>query len=247
MMNRTHSTCGAAAGAWLAVVAQPSPSYALLGVGVGALAAYTPDLDHPSARPVKKLGLIGWAVCRILRFVSLATTRQAHRGLTHSLLFALILGGATFLLAGVWLPISLSLYLAAAVATGVVAALLGDLVTNSGLKHVLWPLTTQVSIPRSIRICTGGITEKFVVFPVMVAETGIGLAQVTLGGHWWILGLTFGGLAWVVVALVLSSTWSWRSPSSSRSRGRPHRGSGRRDLAADAAVRPEEPACLIRP
>jgi membrane-bound metal-dependent hydrolase YbcI (DUF457 family) len=182
VLNRTHSTCGAAAGAWLGVAIRPEPVFALLGVGLATLAAFTPDLDHPSARPVKALGPAGWVVCRLLRFVSEATTHTTHRGFTHSLLFALLLGGGTMLGCLHWLPWWPSGYLGLAVAVGVVAALAGDLVTNSGLKHLLWPLRTQVSIPYALRICTGGIVEIYVVFPLALVATWVGLAQLLIGG-----------------------------------------------------------------
>jgi inner membrane protein len=186
-MNRTHTTCGAAAGAWLGVASQavvggPAPWLTLAGTGLAALAAFTPDLDHPSAKPVKALGPIGFVLCRILRAVSMATTRVAHRGITHSLLFALVLGGAGFLISLRWLPTAASAYFGLAIFTGVVAALLGDLVTNSGLKHLMWPLRTVVSIPRGLRIGTGGIVELYVVFPVMLVATWVGIGLLLLGG-----------------------------------------------------------------
>jgi inner membrane protein len=186
-MNRTHTTCGAAAGAWLGVASQaivggPAPWLTLAGTGLAALAAFTPDLDHPSAKPVKALGPVGWVLCRALRAISMATTRVAHRGLTHSLLFALVLGGAGFLISLRWLPTAASAYVGLAIFTGVVAALLGDLVTNSGLKHLMWPLRTIVSIPRGLRIGTGGIVELYVVFPVMLVATWVGIGLLLVGG-----------------------------------------------------------------
>jgi inner membrane protein len=250
-MNRTHSTCGAAAGAWLAVVAQPSPAYALVGVGVGALAARAPDWDHLDAAPVrawtlyrwrcKGLRIFGWSlipkftfrigvgpvISWLLRLVSKLTTGVKHRGASHSLLFALLLGLGTFGLAGIWLPLGLSAYLGLAVATGVVSALLGDLVTRAGLDHLLWPLAVKASIPPRLRIKTGGPAEKFVVFPVMVIEIGFGLAQVILGGAWWVYGVVLGGVTCSLALIVLSSTWPWRSSSSSGSRRRSRSGSTR--------------------
>ena len=182
ILNRTHTTCGAAAGAWLGVAVGPEPALALGGVALAALAAFTPDLDHPSARPVKALGPVGWLLCRILRAVSMATTRVAHRGATHSLLFALTLGVSAMLIFLSWLPVLESGYLGGTVFVGVVAALLGDLVTNSGLKHLMWPLRVVVSIPRGLRIGTGGIVELYVVFPLMLLATWAGIGLLLLGG-----------------------------------------------------------------
>lgn len=207
ILNRTHTTCGAAAGAWLGVAVAPSPAMALVGTAVAALAAFMPDLDHLDASPVRAWELFRWR-CRglrifrwtpipkftfrvgigplvswILRAISKATTGRAHRGWTHSLLFALILGvGAGLLLCLNWLPILESIYLGGAVTVGVVAALLGDLVTNSGLKHFLWPFKTVVSVPHCLRIGTGGIVELYVVFPAMLVATWAGLALLILGG-----------------------------------------------------------------
>lgn len=182
MLNRTHTTCGAAAGAWLGVAAAPSSTLALGGVALAALAAFTPDLDHPSARPVKALGPVGWVLCRTLRAISMATTHVAHRGISHSILFAAILGVGAGLICLRWLPVLSSAYLGSAVFVGVVAALLGDLVTNSGLKHLLWPSRAVVSIPRGLRIGTGGIVELYVVFPAMLVATWAGIAVLILGG-----------------------------------------------------------------
>lgn len=182
LLNRTHSTCGAAAGAWLGVAIRPEPVFALLGVGLATLAAFTPDLDHPSARPVKALGPAGWVVCRLLRFVSELTTHTTHRGYTHSLLFAATLGVAALLVSLRWLAWAPSLYLGGAVAIGVVAALLGDLVTTAGLKYLLWPSRTVVSVPRGLRIATGGIVELYIVFPLALVATWVGLAQLLIGG-----------------------------------------------------------------
>jgi inner membrane protein len=182
ILNRTHSTCGAAAGAWLGVVVHPESWLALGGVGLAFLAAFTPDLDHPSARPVKALGPVGWALCRILRAISKAATGLEHRGATHSILFAAILGISASLICLRWLPILESAYLGGTVFVGVVAALLGDLVTNSGLKFLLWPFKTVVSIPRGLRIGTGGIVELYVVFPMMLIATWSGVALLVLGG-----------------------------------------------------------------
>lgn len=187
ILNRTHTTCGAAAGAWLGVVSQEfvgsTPALALGGTALAALAAFTPDLDHPSARPVKALGPVGWALCRVLRAASKATTGREHRGLTHSLLFSLTLGVAAVLICQRWLPWPESAYLASAVSVGVVAALLGDLVTTSGLKFLLWPCRTIVSIPHCLRIGTGGIVELYVVFPLMLVATWSGVALLVLGGR----------------------------------------------------------------
>lgn len=174
----THLLSGAAAGAWLAVAFTPAPGVALAGVALGAAAAMTPDLDHPSARAVRRLGFVGLGLCWIIRTVSRITTGTEHRGLSHSFAFALALGLGAWALAGLALDGSQSLYLGVSVVVGVVAALLGDLVTISGLHHLMWPLGTQVSVPQWMRIRTNGPFEHWVVFPLVALATVAGVLQI---------------------------------------------------------------------
>lgn len=207
MLNRTHGACGAASGALLGAAAQavagPMPALAVSGVALGFVGALAPDFDHLDASPVRawtwtrvtfrgsrllriprftwRIG-IGPLISWLLRAVSQLLTGRKHRGLTHSLFFAVLLGGLTALAAGHWLGLAAATYLGVATAAGVVSALLGDLVTPGGLKHLLWPTSVQVEIPKRWRISVGGLVERFVVFPVAFAATGVGLALIVGGG-----------------------------------------------------------------
>lgn len=181
MMFLSHTLGGAAAGAWLAVAVRPTPTLALVGTAVGALGSMAPDCDHPGARPARALGPVGWVLTRVLRLISKVLTGTRHRGITHSLLFAVLVGCGVALLAYRWVPAGPAAYLGAAAVLGVVAALLGDLVTRAGLRHLLWPARVQVSVPRVLRIKTGGRVEKWVVLPVTAGVAAVGLGLV-LGG-----------------------------------------------------------------
>lgn len=206
MMNRTHTTCGAAAGAWLGVAVHPEPWLALTGVGLAALAARIPDVDHLDAAPVRAWELFRWR-CKglrvfswtlipkltfrfgigplaswLLRAVSHFATGRKHRGLTHSLIFAVGLSLAAGVAVGQWTSIETAVFVGTSILVGMVAALLGDLVTNSGLKYLLWPSRAVVSVPRGLRIGTGGIVELYVVFPLMLVATWAGIALLVLGG-----------------------------------------------------------------
>lgn len=177
MMNTSHLASGTAAAAWLAVAADVSPPIGLIGVGLGGLAALTPDLDHPGARPVRALGLVGRGLCLGLRFVSRLTTGIEHRGLTHSLAFALLIGSLTGSLTGLFLGPETAVYLGVSAGLGVVAALLGDLVTRASLNFLFWPFTFQIRVPRQLRIRTGGPVETLLVLPAVSAATALGVAQ----------------------------------------------------------------------
>lgn len=105
-MGRTHAMTGWCAGAALA----PAVGLGSLpGVIVFATAtagyALLPDLDHPGASASRLFGPITELLCRILRATSAAAYRitkgprdedspGTHRHLTHTIVFALALGGA---------------------------------------------------------------------------------------------------------------------------------------------------------
>lgn len=177
MMNTSHFASGTAAGAWLAVAADVSPPIGLTGAGLAGLAALTPDLDHPSAIPVKALGLPGRLLCHGLRFVSRLTTGTEHRGITHSLMWVLAIGSLTGCLARLALDGETAVYLGVSAGLGVVAALAGDLVTRASLRFLFWPFTFHIVVPQWARIRTGGPVELFLVLPGVSAATALGLAE----------------------------------------------------------------------
>jgi membrane-bound metal-dependent hydrolase YbcI (DUF457 family) len=175
MMGVTHGASGAAAGLAVGLLA-PNPAVGLVCGVVGYLTAYAPDLDHKSATATKVLWVAGWALCLALRAISRALTGTAHRGITHSLLFAGVVGGAAGLIAGVWLPASVAVLLGLSGFAGVVAALAGDAVTRAGLDHVLWPLEWRLNVPKALRVRTGSWVELALILPLLV------VGAVVLGG-----------------------------------------------------------------
>lgn len=195
MQGRTHLISGACAGAWLAVAVLPPLVVSLAGVAVAAVAAMTPDLDHLDATPsrsmeitrvrlgrrsrgksrVLRLGpgpLISWT----LRLVSRLTTGRSHRGISHSLVFAAVIGSLAGLVSTLAVSQSHAIYLGVSAFLGVVAALAGDLVTRASLSHLLWPLETKVTFPKRLRIKTGGPAETYLVLPAVSCLTVFGVA-----------------------------------------------------------------------
>lgn len=104
MMGKTHAATGVCAGLALApwVGAHTLPA-AVVVATVTAGAALLPDLDHPGARASRLLGPVTGLLSRLLRATSrwlYARTKGPrderhngeHRHLTHTLLFAVLLG-----------------------------------------------------------------------------------------------------------------------------------------------------------
>src|SRR5690606_28887259 len=123
------------------------------------------------------LGLPGRLLCHGLRFVSRLTIGIEHRGLTHTLAFAVLVGCLTGGLAGLLLGPETAIYLGVSAGLGVVAALLGDLVTRASLNYLFWPFEFRIVVPRWARIKTGGLVEALVVLPGVSAATALGVAS----------------------------------------------------------------------
>lgn len=178
MLHASHLMSGTAAASWLAVSAEVPVPVAFAGIAVAGLTALSPDLDHPGARGVRFLGPVGLGLCHVIRWLSRLTTGVSHRGLTHSLAWAVGVGCLTGSLTGLILVPSHALYLGVSACLGVVSALLGDLVTIAGLSHLLWPFGGRVSVPRALRIRTGGLVEALLVLPAVSAATALGVAAI---------------------------------------------------------------------
>jgi inner membrane protein len=203
-MGRVHLTSGAAAGTWLAVGMTPAVTLPVMhpvlgfiaalalhlaGVTLAAGAAMLPDWDHPDAKVVRVVPILGPALCHLIRFLSKLTTGIEHRGLSHSLLFSALWAWGFYLLAERLVGPVPARYLALAVMAGHAAALLGDLVTKSSLRFVFWPLPINLRFPRPLRIKTDGPFERWVVFPLTLVATALGVAE-------W-AGLVSWGLEWI--------------------------------------------------
>ncbi|MFI6386288.1 metal-dependent hydrolase [Nonomuraea sp. NPDC050540] len=64
-----------------------TPSELIAGALVCAGAAMLPDLDHPSATIAQTFGPVTWALSKVVAWIS-----GGHRGMTHSLAFAVAVG-----------------------------------------------------------------------------------------------------------------------------------------------------------
>ncbi|WP_028661648.1 metal-dependent hydrolase [Saccharomonospora saliphila] len=107
MMGRTHALTGWCAGLAVAPAAGVTAlSQVVVFAATTAGFALLPDLDHPGARASKLLGPVTGALSWLLRKASAGlysvtkgprdeNGKGTHRHLSHTLLFALVLGAAT--------------------------------------------------------------------------------------------------------------------------------------------------------
>jgi membrane-bound metal-dependent hydrolase YbcI (DUF457 family) len=179
MMAAGHLLSGALAGV-LAAPLMPlphSPAALPVFVGVTTVAALVPDMDQPGSKLSRVLGpitwLLAWLTGWISRVVYEATKTpldkpcgNGHRTLTHTLIFALLLGGAVYGGMAAWAqthpaiqPWTLTVALAATL--GCWAHLAGDALTIHGIP-AYWPVQRGgkrwgcVGAPHVLRFRTGG-------------------------------------------------------------------------------------------
>lgn len=148
MMGRTHALTGWCAGlaaAPLIGVATGAPQLVFAATTAGF--ALLPDLDHPGATATRLLGWFTRVVSWLLRKVSArlyAATKGprdercagTHRHLSHTVLFALALGGTTAVGAAVggrWVVLGVVLF-----GLLLAAAVLGDWVLLAGVGAGAW-------------------------------------------------------------------------------------------------------------
>lgn len=162
MMGSTHAIIGLAAGLGIGLVTNASFSEATGLAMIGGAAALLPDIDHPNGQIRQKMGVAG----------HLSLFWLSHRGLTHTLLFAL----GVAVLAFYFTPESIRW----AIIAGYSSHLVGDAITRRGIP-LLWPLSGRpfFLLPRLLRISTGGWIERLVWLLGMAA-----LAAMLLGGHY---------------------------------------------------------------
>lgn len=173
MMGKSHSTSAVAAGLGVApllgltTLVSAAP-FALIAGGAGTL----PDLDHRRSSASRVFGRFGYHLSGALRGLSNAIYQRTkgpkdepegkHRHLTHTILFALVVGGA---LAGLcWLapPLALAVYAATAMLT---ADRLGDRVlipAGIGLvphAALLYQHPEQVAWQTGLAVALGMVTH----------------------------------------------------------------------------------------
>lgn len=140
----SHVATGALAGLILAQTTTPTIQDTALLVGITAVAALLPDIDHPNATINQKL--------IVTKLVALVV---GHRGITHSI-------WVLALIAGLYIQTGLLALLGVLVGYGVHIAV--DMLTQSGVR-LFAPLSRANVhlLPRPIRLRAGGWQEAVVI------------------------------------------------------------------------------------
>lgn len=152
MRKHTHLAFAGAVGistmGWVGI---PSSvlDLALFGTGL-TIGALLPDIDHAGSALGRRIPILP----SVLSFVF------GHRGLTHSLLFLVLLG-----LTQPWFPPPFFMGLM----MGTISHLLGDMMTHRGIQ-LFYPVKNSISFPLSFK--TGGVIEN-VLLVIFTAWTAI--------------------------------------------------------------------------
>ena len=184
-MGKTHQATGVVAGLALAAAVDASVMETFIAAGVASVGALVPDIDHRNSTITRCVPVLGSVACWLARAASrsvyAATKGRAdedhtgeHRHLTHTVVFAVLLGAAVGAGVTTLAGAHLGLLVGAAMAVGCVTHCVGDALTLSGCPF-LWPLPIggetwwEIRPPRLLRFSTGGACEQVVLGLTVVA------------------------------------------------------------------------------
>ena len=172
MTGRTHDLAAFTALSYI-ITTQPIPKMslatALVALSANFIGGLAPDIDQPTADLWNRIpagSIIGRILCPIL---------GGHRFLSHSLLgigfFGIVLHYALQLAHNVLLVDMNMVWWAFMI--GFVSHLLMDTITREGVPW-LFPIPFHIGIPpfRFMRIKTGGMIEKSIIFPGLILANG---------------------------------------------------------------------------
>jgi inner membrane protein len=151
-MGHTHALTGSALGLGMALSSHADSNHTLLLLGIGALAALLPDIDHPQGGIRRKLGCLG----------NLVFGRLKHRGLTHTLIAIVAVGAAAFT--------ALPPLIGEVVVLAYFSHILADMLTVSGLP-VFWPYSNESYhlMPKRFCLTTNTLPEHLISLGLVVA------------------------------------------------------------------------------
>ncbi len=172
MTGRTHDLAAFTALSYI-IATQPMPKIslatALVALSANFIGGLAPDIDQPTADLWNRIpagSIIGRILCPIL---------GGHRFISHSLLgiafFGVILHYALQLAHTVLLVDMNIVWWAFMI--GFVSHLLMDTITREGVPW-LFPIPIHIGIPpfKFMRIKTGGMIEKSIIFPGLILANG---------------------------------------------------------------------------
>jgi inner membrane protein len=151
MMGHTHSLIGSALGLGVALSTHADSRHTLLLLGIGAVVALLPDIDHPQAPIRRKLGCLG----------NVLFGRLKHRGITHTLIAILAVGAAAY--------VALPPFIGELVIMAYYSHILADMLTVSGLP-VFWPYKKESYhlLPKRLCMTTNTLPERLIAFVLVL-------------------------------------------------------------------------------
>lgn len=152
MMGHTHALIGSSLGLGVALSTHADPQHILLMLGIGAVVALLPDIDHPHAAIRRKLGCLG----------NLLFGRLKHRGITHTLIAIMAVGAAAYA--------ALPPLIGELVIMAYYSHILADMLTVSGLP-VFWPYKKESYhlLPKRFCMTTNTLPEHLIALGLVVA------------------------------------------------------------------------------
>lgn len=126
-----------------------------LGVYFGTL---LPDVDEPNSSMGRKM----IAISNVINLIF------GHRGLTHSIVFAFLVGVLSFF----FQPLSFWHIFFISAGVGCILHDMADMVTNEGVKGFFFPFFPNkraVLLPRFLRFNTGSAVELFVILAMSIS------------------------------------------------------------------------------
>lgn len=172
MTGRTHDLAAFTALSYVVAIQnipQISLATAIVSVSANLIGGLTPDIDQPTADLWHKIPagtLLGKILYPLL---------GGHRFISHSLLGIFLFGyGGHFLLDLMHSVLLVDMGVVWwAFMIGYVSHLLMDTFTHEGVPW-LFPIPIKFGIPpfKALRIKTGGLIEKSIVFPLLMVTTG---------------------------------------------------------------------------
>lgn len=161
MTGRTHLTIGVAVGLALAQTMHAAPQQSALIVAAAALGSLLPDIDHPQSM------LSGW-----IPGSGLLTLFTRHRGITHSLLFCMLLPAALWYAMTSAGSIAIPYIYPLGLVLGMCSHLLSDMLTPAGVP-LLYPFKAMWKVlPGRLLALTKWAGLEFVVWLAALLAIG---------------------------------------------------------------------------
>lgn len=169
MLGRTHAASAAVAALAVAALVDLPVLAVPAMASVACLSGFAPDIDHPAARAAKVLPPVSWGACWAVRNLSVRLGMPAHRGLSHSVPFAIFWGLFVGGLSALVLTPAAAVWVGLFAFVGCLFGMLGDVPTKQSLQYLLWPTHVQVRWPKWLRFRTGRTVEKLIFRGLFVA------------------------------------------------------------------------------